>query len=200
MARPAASEMPILQFETQAALEAWLEENHATSQGILLKLAKKESGIPSVTYPEVVEAVLCFGWIDGQGKSGQKAGLGDAYWLLKITPRRKQSIWSKRNREKVDELIRAGRMRPAGLEEIERAKADGRWDRAYDSPRTITVPEDFQAALQQNPKAQAFFESLNSANRYAILFRIQAAKKPETRARRIENFIRMLENEEKLYP
>lgn len=200
MGKPAAVALPTLEFESQAAWEAWLEENHATSPGVLVKMAKKGSGIPSITSPEVVETALCYGWIDGQGKSGQKAGLGDTYWLLKVTPRRKQSIWSKRNREKVEELIRTGRMRPAGLQEIERAKADGRWERAYDSPRTATVPEDLQAALQQNPKAQAFFDSLNSANRYAILFRIQGAKKPETRARRIENFIRMLENEEKLYP
>lgn len=194
MAKPVA-DLPTLQFESQAAWETWLEKNHGVSQGVWLQLAKKGSGIPSVTYAEAVESALCYGWIDGQAKS-----LDETFYRQKYTPRRKQSIWSKINRERAEELIRLGRMQPAGLREIERAKEDGRWEAAYDSPRNASVPEDFQAELDKNQKAQVFFDSLNSTNRYAILFRIQTAKKPETRLRRIEKIIHMLENEEKLYP
>lgn len=194
MAKPVA-DLPTLQFESQAAWETWLEKNQGVSQGVWLQLAKKGSGIPSVTYAEAVESALCYGWIDGQAKS-----LDETFYRQKYTPRRKQSIWSKINRERAEELIRLGRMQPAGLREIERAKEDGRWEAAYDSPRNASVPEDFQAELDKNQKAQVFFDSLNSTNRYAILFRIQTAKKPETRLRRIEKIIHMLENEEKLYP
>ena len=142
-----------------------------------------------------MEAALCYGWIDGQSKSYDEAS-----WLQKFTPRRRRSIWSKVNREKAERLISQGRMQPAGLAEVDRAKRDGRWDAAYDSPRVATVPIELQAALKRSPQANAFFQTLNSRNRFAILFRIQTAKKPTTRSRRIEQFIRMLENHQKLYP
>ena len=165
------------------------------SPGVWLRLAKAASGIPSPTYAEAVEVALCYGWIDGQAKK-----YDDETWLQKFTPRRPKSIWSKINRERVAALISAGRMQPSGLASVDAAKADGRWDAAYDSPRTATVPEDLQAALDANPAATAFFGTLNSANRYAILSRIQKAKKAETRARRIEQCVAMLERGEKLHP
>jgi uncharacterized protein YdeI (YjbR/CyaY-like superfamily) len=189
------NDLPVIQFEDQQAWAAWLDENHATSAGLWLRLAKKASGIPSVSYDQALEVALCYGWIDGQKKSDDQT-----WWLQKFTPRGAKSIWSKVNRQKAQKLIESGRMKPAGLEAIERAKQDGRWDAAYDSPSSATVPDDFQAALDKNTQAKAFFATLNSANRYAILFRIQTAKKAETRARRIEQFIHMLENHEKLYP
>jgi uncharacterized protein YdeI (YjbR/CyaY-like superfamily) len=187
--------LPVIQFESQQDWESWLDENHAASPGIWLQIAKKASGVQSVTYHEAVEAALCYGWIDGQ-----KKGNDDSSWLQKFTPRGPKSIWSKINREKAEALIRSGRMKPAGLAAVESARQDGRWDAAYDSQKTTTIPDDFKAELDKNPQAQAFFATLNSANRYAILFRIQTAKKAETRARRIQQFIQMLENHEKLYP
>jgi len=182
-------------FEQQKDWAAWLDKNHATSPGVWLKLAKKASGIASVNYDEALGVALCYGWIDGQKKSYDESS-----WLQKFTPRGVKSIWSKVNREKVQQLIESGQMKPAGLEAVERAKQDGRWDAAYDSQSRASVPSDFQAELDRNAKAKAFFATLNSTNRYAILFRIQTAKKAETRAKRIEQFIRMLENHEKLYP
>jgi len=182
-------------FEQQKDWAAWLDKNHATSPGVWLKLAKKASGIASVNYDEALGVALCYGWIDGQKKSYDESS-----WLQKFTPRGVKSIWSKVNREKVQELIESGQMKPAGLEAVERATQDGRWDAAYDSQSRASVPSDFQAELDRNAKAKAFFATLNSTNRYAILFRIQTAKKAETRAKRIEQFIRMLENHEKLYP
>ncbi len=149
----------------------------------------------TLTYAEAVEAALCYGWIDGQGKS-----IDDTAWLQKFTPRGPRSVWSKINRQKAETLIASGRMQPAGLAAIERAKQNGQWDNAYDSHRTATVPDDLQAALDANAKAKAFFATLDSANRYAILWRLQTAKRAETRARRIEQFINMLENHEKLHP
>ncbi len=190
-----ADTLPTLAFESQQRWESWLQENHASARGIWLKLAKKESGIPSVDYAQALESALCYGWIDGQ-----KAALDHHYWLQKFTPRGPKSGWSKINREKADALIAAGRMQPAGLRQVELAKADGRWTAAYDSQRTISVPDDFQRELDQNPQAQAFFNTLNSVNRYAILYRIQTAKKPETRAARISKFIDMLANNQKIYP
>jgi uncharacterized protein YdeI (YjbR/CyaY-like superfamily) len=183
----AASDLPVLPFESAEAWEAWLREEHERSPGVWLKLAKKGSGIASVTYDEALHAALCHGWIDGQ-----KQSLDDEYWLQKFTPRRGRSVWSKRNREKVAELIEAGRMQPAGLRQVELAKEDGRWEAAYDSPSTATVPEDFQRELDRNPAAAEFFGTLSSQNRYAILWRIQTAKKPETRARRIAELVAML--------
>lgn len=186
---------PIKLFRSKKTWSAWLEKNHAASSGVWLRLGKKGSGVKSVSRDEALDAALCYGWIDGQAKSE-----GEESWLQKFTPRSKRSIWSKINREKVQALIESGEMRPAGLVEIERAKADGRWDAAYDSPKNATVPDDLQAALNKNKKAKSFFETLSGRNRFAILFRIQTAKKAETRAKRIREFVEMLARGEKLYP
>ena len=188
------NEIPTLLFSKQKDWADWLRKNHAKSSGVWLKLAKKNSGIQSVSYAEALETALCYGWIDGQKKS-----YDESFWLQKFTPRGAKSIWSKINKAKAGELIKSGRMKPAGLNAVERAKQDGRWDAAYDSPSVSTVPPDFQARLNKSAKAKAFFATLNSANRYAILFRIQTAKKAETRARKIEQFIEMLERKEKLH-
>jgi len=176
--------MPIMFFAQPHAWETWLSEQHQASRGIWLRMAKKATGIPSITYAQALDVALCYGWIDGQKKT-----FDDSSWLQKFTPRGPKSMWSKVNRE-----------HPAGLHTIERAKADGRWDAAYDSQSRATVPPDFQAALDNNEPAKAFFASLNTTNRYAILWRIQTAKRAETRTKRIEEFIRMLENHEKLHP
>jgi uncharacterized protein YdeI (YjbR/CyaY-like superfamily) len=189
------NDLPVVQFEDPQAWATWLDANHATSSGVWLRLAKKASGIASVTYDEALEVALCYGWIDGQKKSYDEAS-----WLQKFTPRGAKSIWSKVNREKAEQLITRGAMKAAGLVAVERAKQDGRWDAAYDSQSGASVPSDFQAALDQNEEAKAFFATLNSRNRYAILFRIQTAKKAETRTKRIAQFIRMLANHEMLYP
>ena len=188
------NEIPTLLFPKQKDWADWLRKNHAKSSGVWLKLAKKSSGSQSVSYAEALEIALCYGWIDGQKKS-----YDESFWLQKFTPRGAKSIWSKINKGKAGELIRSGRMKPAGLNAVERAKQDGRWDAAYDSPSVSTVPPDFQARLNKSARAKAFFATLNSANRYAILFRIQTAKKAETRARKIEQFIDMLERKEKLH-
>lgn len=187
-------ELPIIPFASQADFEQWLEANHATSTGLWLKIAKKESGLASVNYAQALDVALCFGWIDGQ-----KNKFDAEYFLQKFTPRRPRSTWSKINQEKVAVLITNGKMREAGLREIERAKADGRWAAAYESQSRITVPDDFQALLNENPAAQRFFDQLNSANRYAILFRITSAKKPDTRKQRIEKFIAMLNEGKKIH-
>lgn len=186
--------LPILHFETQSDWEAWLATHHATSSGLWLKLAKKASGIPSITYAQALDGALCYGWIDSQ-----KAVFDASFFLQRFTPRTARSKWSKVNCGKVAVLIAEGRMQPAGLAEVEAAQADGRWERAYEPPRSISVPEDFEQRLDENPEAQAFFATLSGANRYAILYRIQDAKKPETRARRIENFITMLNEGKTLY-
>ena len=172
----------------------WLARNHAKSSGVLLRFAKKSSGVKSITYDQALDVALRYGWIDGQSKSD-----GAEYWLQKFTPRGKRSIWSKRNREKALALIESGQMRRAGLAEVERAKKDGRWEAAYDSPSCATVPSDLEAALSENVEARAFFKTLDSRNRYAILFRIHTAKKPETRAKRIREFVAMLARNEKLH-
>jgi uncharacterized protein YdeI (YjbR/CyaY-like superfamily) len=195
MKAAAAPELPILLFENQQAWADWLEQHVSDSPGAWLRFAKKKSGLRSLSYAEAVDVALCYGWIDSQMKS-----LDESSYLQKFTPRGPKSIWSKINREKVQALTEAGRMRPAGLLAVERAKEDGRWDAAYDSPRNATVPEDFQAALDQSPKAKEFFATLNGANRVAILFRLQTAKKPETRAQRIAAFVEMLERNEKIHP
>ncbi|MEP7218044.1 MAG: YdeI/OmpD-associated family protein [Bacteroidota bacterium] len=188
------AELPILPFESPEEWNAWLEAHHASSPGIWLMFAKKGSDIPSVTYAEAVDVALCHGWIDGQKKANDAST-----WLQKFTPRGTRSIWSKINRDKVEKFISDGLMRPAGLATIERAKQNGQWDAAYDSPSKAVVPDDFQSELDRHPKALAFFATLNSANRYALTFRIQTAKKAETRARKIQEFIRMLENGEKFH-
>ena len=182
-------------FASQRAFETWLRTHHATSDGLWLQIAKAGAAQPSVSYAQALESALCFGWIDGQKKS-----LDAQHWLQRFTPRRARSIWSKVNRAKALALIEQGRMQPAGLREVERAQADGRWDDAYDSARTSTVPADLQAALDAEPKARAFFDALDAANRYAVLWRVQTAKKAETRARRIAQFAAMLARGEKLHP
>jgi uncharacterized protein YdeI (YjbR/CyaY-like superfamily) len=188
-------DLPMLGFASSADWEAWLAENHSTSPGLWLKIGKRGATEPSVTYDEALDVALCYGWIDGQ-----KATFDDEYWLQRFTPRRPGSKWSQRNRSKATDLIAQGRMQPAGLREVEAAKADGRWDAAYASPSTATVPDDLQRALETNPAARAFFETLDRQNRYAILYRIQDAKKPETRAQRITTFVAMLAEGKKLYP
>jgi len=187
--------LPILLLESQDAWEEWLDTYHAQSQGVWLKIAKKDSTIVTVSYTEALEEALCYGWIDGQKKS-----YDHEVWLQKFTPRRPKSIWSKVNSDKVTQLIASGRMKPAGLKEVNVAKEDGRWDAAYESQRNFTIPDDFQAELDSNARAKAFFETLNRQNRYAICFRIQTAKKTVTRQARIDKFIAMLNNNEKLYP
>src|SRR5262245_18165811 len=189
------SELPILPFEGQKDWAAWLDKNRATSSGVWLKLAKKASGIRSVTYDEALEVALCYGWIDGQRKSHDETS-----WLQKFTPRGPRSIWSKINTEKAQRLIESGRMKPAGLKAVTSARRDVRWDAAYVSQSKAVGPGDLQAELDRNPAANEFFATLDSRNRYAILHRIQTAKKAETRARRIEQFVRMLEKKEKIYP
>jgi uncharacterized protein YdeI (YjbR/CyaY-like superfamily) len=186
---------PKLLFKDEKAWAAWLEKNHQTSAGVWMKVAKKASGVESVSYPEALEVAICYGWIDGQ-----KRPENERTWLQKFLPRAEKSIWSKINREKALALIESRRMRPAGLKAIERAKANGRWESAYDSPRRAAVPEDFQAALRANSRAGEFFEKLDRANRYAILFRIQTVKKAETRTRKIQQFIEMLERRQRIHP
>ena len=188
-------DLPILPFASRGSWEAWLAEHHAASTGLWLKIAKKGSGIETVSYAEALDVALCYGWIDGQ-----KDSFDDDYWLQRFTPRKPRSRWSKVNREKATKLIESGEMRPAGLREIERAKADGRWDAAYDAQSKATVPEDLMRGLEKNEAAREFFATLDSTHRYAILYRIQDAKKPETRARRIEKYVAMLTKGEKIYP
>jgi uncharacterized protein YdeI (YjbR/CyaY-like superfamily) len=181
-------------FKDQAAWSGWLDKNHARSSGIWLRLAKKNSGLQSVSYAEAIESALCYGWIDGQ-----KRPESEQAWLQRFCPRSAKSIWSKVNREKALALTKSGRMMAAGQQAIAEAKSNGRWESAYDSPSRAAVPDDFQAALKSSPRANSFFETLDRANRYAILFRIQTAKKPETRARNIQKFIAMLERGEKIH-
>ena len=185
---------PLL-LENQQAWLSWLRKNHATSSGAWLRIAKKSASVRSVSYLQAVDAALCFGWIDSQKKSDD-----ENYWLQRFTPRSEKSIWSKINREKAIRLIELGQMNAAGLREVERAKGDGRWDGAYDSPSSATIPADFQAVLNKMPRAKAFFATLDSRNRYAVLFRIQTAKKAETRAKRIKQFAKMLSQRERIYP
>lgn len=188
-------ELPMMRFSSRDEWEEWLRENHASSDGVWLRIARKGSGETSITSPQALEVALRHGWIDGQVK-----GLDETTWLQKYTPRGARSIWSKVNREKVTALIEAGKMHPAGIAEVERAKADGRWDAAYDPPSRITVPPDLRAALDAEPAAAAFFATLDSRNRYAILHRTHTAKKAETRAARIAKFVEMLKRRETIYP
>jgi uncharacterized protein YdeI (YjbR/CyaY-like superfamily) len=186
---------PVMTLARKTTWASWLRKHHDTSSGVWLRLAKKSSRLESVSYDEALDVALCYGWIDGQSKSA-----GETHWLLKFTPRAKRSIWSKRNKERVLALIANGEMRPAGLVEVERAKNDGRWVMAYESPRRITVPGDLQAALDKNERARYFFDNLDVRNRYAILFRIHTARKAETRAKRIQQYVEMLARNEKVYP
>lgn len=191
----AATELPIVLFEERAAWLRWLSKHHASARGLWVKLAKKESGVRSITRDEAVEGALIWGWIDGQGRS-----LDAQHFLTKFTPRGRSSVWSKINREKVQALIASGEMKPPGLAEVERAKKDGRWEAAYDPPSQAKVPDDLAAALAASPRAQALFAQLNAANRYAILWRLQTAKKAETRARRLAQCVGMLERGEVFHP
>jgi uncharacterized protein YdeI (YjbR/CyaY-like superfamily) len=186
---------PTIHFETREAFEAWLSAHHSDQDGLWLKVAKRASGLPTVTHAEALELALCHGWIDGQRKA-----LDDEYFLQRFTPRRARSRWSKINREKVETLTAEGRMHEAGLREVDRAKADGRWDAAYESQANIGVPDDLQRELDRDPKAQAFFDSLSSQNRYAILYRLHDAKRPETRERRLAQFVAMLKKGETVHP
>jgi uncharacterized protein YdeI (YjbR/CyaY-like superfamily) len=189
-----ADELPVLLFAGPAELEQWLEENHDSSQGAWLKIAKKGATEPSVTYDEAVELALCFGWIDSQVRR-----FDDQHYIQRFTPRRPRGRWSRINREKAEALIEAGKMRPGGLAEVEAAQADGRWDAAYEGQRTAKVPPDLQRELDANPAAREFFDALDGANRYAIVYRLDDAKKPETRERRLRKFIAMLERGEKIH-
>jgi uncharacterized protein YdeI (YjbR/CyaY-like superfamily) len=181
------TDLPVMAFPDQPAFEAWLEAEHATAPGVYVKLAKKGAGVPSVTYAELVESCLCFGWIDGRGNR-----LDDRFHLQRITPRRAKSVWSQTNVDRVEALLEAGRMRPAGLAAVEAARADGRWQRAYAGAKDITVPDDLAAALDADPAVRAEFESLDGANRYAVLFRVHTAGTAATRAKRIASLVQML--------
>jgi uncharacterized protein YdeI (YjbR/CyaY-like superfamily) len=187
-------DLEILLFATPGDLEEWLEANAAASPGLWLKIAKKGAPEPSVTYAEALELALCFGWIDSQ-----KRGHDETHFLQRFTPRRPRGRWSKINREKAEALGEAGALRPAGAAEVAAAKADGRWEAAYEGQRTAQVPEDLQRELDANPAAAKFFAELDGANRYAITYRLAEAKKPETRARRLSKFVAMLERGEKLH-
>lgn len=189
-----ATEPPVILFESLAAWEVWLADHYTDEQGVIMKIAKKDSGITSITQSEALDGALCYGWIDGIRK-----GLDDKFYLQKYTPRRVKSTWSKVNVEKIAQLTAAGRMQPSGIAAVEAAKIDGRWDAAYDSQRNMKVPEDFQAALDKSPAAKNFFETLNKTNTYAILFRIHTAKRFETRQARIEKFVDMLERGETIH-
>ena len=186
--------LPLLSFASKKKWSDWLAKQHDKSAGVWLKLAKKDSGILSITYEEALDVALCYGWIDGQ-----KKGFDDQYWLQKFTPRGPKSIWSKLNTEKAGRLIASGEMQPAGLQVIEAARRDGRWEAAYASQKNISIPEDFQAALYKNAKAKVFFMSLKGAERYSFLFRIHHAKKAETRKKRIQQYVEMLERGEKIH-
>ncbi|MGD0365413.1 MAG: YdeI/OmpD-associated family protein [Bryobacteraceae bacterium] len=193
--KPPESNLSTLLFKHQADWESWLAAHGTSSGGVWLRLAKKGSALRSVSYAEALESALCYGWIDGQKKPESEEA-----WLQRFTPRRPKSIWSKINREKAAALMTTGRMQPAGLEQVERARSDGRWEAAYDSPSKAAMPDDFAAALEQNGRAKAFFATLDRTNRYAVLWRIQTAKTGKTRARRIGQFVEMLAKHEKLHP
>jgi uncharacterized protein YdeI (YjbR/CyaY-like superfamily) len=188
-------DLPLLLFASQHEWDRWLEENHATSPGVWLRFAKKGSSLVSLSYDQAVETGLCHGWIDSLKKTYDSQS-----WMQKFTPRKPQSLWSKINRERAENLIESGAMRPGGLAAIDRARANGRWDAAYDSHGTATVPDDLQAELDRDPDAAAFFATLSSTNRYAILFRVQTAKRPETRARRIREYMEMLRERKVFHP
>ena len=192
---PGQVQLSIIGFESKRQFEDWLEKQTPACAGLWLKIAKKGTGLASVTYDEALDAALCAGWIDGQ-----KSSFDDPYWLQRFTPRKDRSKWSQANRKRAIELIKKGQMRPAGLAEVEKAKADGRWDAAYEGQATITVPADLQTALDQDPEAAAFFATLDSRNRYAILYRIGDTKKPVTRLARIEKYVSMCRERKRIYP
>lgn len=187
-------DLPVVLFESQTSWREWLAHNHTQLKGVWLKLAKKSSGKVSLTYSEALEEALCYGWIDAL-----KQAYDQDYWLQKFTPRGSKSLWSKVNVAKVESLMREHRMQPAGLATVEAAKQSGAWQAAYDAASSLTIPDDFQAALDANPKAKRFFATLNKTNTYAFCWRVQTAKKPETRQARIDKFIDMLNKGEKLH-
>jgi uncharacterized protein YdeI (YjbR/CyaY-like superfamily) len=189
------ADLPCKSFATPAAWKRWLAKNHNVAPGVWLQFAKKGTGLRSVTYAEALEVALCYGWIDGQAKS-----LNDTHYLQRFSPRRRDSLWSQKNRAKALALIESGLMQPAGMAAIEQAKANGRWESAYAGPSKAEVPPDLAAALRKRPKAAAFFARLNSQNRYAILFRLHTAKRAETRAARLRDFVAMLERGETFHP
>lgn len=184
----------ILSFKTSSEFEKWLKKNHSTHKGMWLRFFKKDSGVKAITYEEAINEALGYGWIDGQANKYDEQS-----WLQKFTPRRPKSIWSERNKDRVKKLIRVGKMKGAGLAEVEKAKADGRWDKAYAPPSKMKIPDDFLKALMKNKKAKAFFETLNKTNTFAIAFRLHTAKKEETRQRRMKNIIAMLASGEKFH-
>jgi uncharacterized protein YdeI (YjbR/CyaY-like superfamily) len=186
---------PQLRFASAEQWEGWLEQNHPVATGVWLEIAKRGSGIETVRYPEVLDSAICFGWIDARRRA-----LDDELFLQRFTPRRARSRWSRVNREKAEALIAAGRMGSAGLAEVEAARSDGRWDAAYESQSRATIPEDLEQALAASPQASATFAELSSQNRYSILYRLQEAKRPETRRRRLEKFVAMLEAGETIHP
>jgi uncharacterized protein YdeI (YjbR/CyaY-like superfamily) len=189
-----AADFPTLLFEDESEWRVWLEKNHAKIDGVWVKVAKKDKGVGSVSFKEALDGALCYGWIDGQIK-----GFDDKFYLHKFTPRRKGSSWSQNNRDNIARLTKAGLMKPAGLKEVEEAKADGRWEAAYAPQGRAEPPEDLVEALKKNPKALAFFETLTGAKRYSFIFRTVTAKKPETRAARIKKFVEMMERGETFY-
>jgi uncharacterized protein YdeI (YjbR/CyaY-like superfamily) len=188
-------DLPVLTFTSPKEFTSWLAKHHKVSLGFWMRLFKINSGVPTITYAEALDVALCYGWIDGQKKPYDTES-----WLQKFTPRRRKSIWSKRNREHVERLGKLGLMKPAGIEEVEAAKADGRWEQAYESSSNMTVPADFLNELAKNKKAQAFFKTLNKTNIYSIVWRLQTAKKPETRNKRMKAILEMLKKGEKFHP
>ena len=192
--KPVKTDLPVVHFEKAEILNDWLEKNHMNSSGIWLRIFKKNSGILSINYDQALDEALCFGWIDGQVKS-----YDDKSYIQKFTPRRARSMWSKRNIEHVKRLENEGRMKPSGIKEAEAAKSDGRWDRSYDSPSNMTIPEDFLNELSKDPLSEGFFNNLNKSNKYAIAWRLQTAKKPETRAKRMKAIIEMLSKGKKFH-
>ena len=187
--------LPVLLFEDQPALDRWLVDHHADSKGAWLKIAKKAIGLRSVTYAEAVETAIIYGWIDSQ-----KRAFDEQYFIQKFTPRSAKSVWSRTNRDKALDLIKTGRMQPSGLRQVEIAQANSEWDKAYEPQSRMQIPADLQAELNRNPAAKSFFATLNSANRYAVLYRLQSVRKPETRRARIRQFIEMLTRHERLHP
>lgn len=188
------NELEILSLKSQKEWKQWLSKNHSKSKGIWFKFFKKDSGIKYVNYAEALDEALCFGWIDGQSKK-----FDDKSWIQKFTPRRKASIWSKRNKDNIKRLLKAGKMKPAGLKEVDKAKSDGRWKNAYDSPKNKKIPEDFLKELSKNKKAKAFFETLNKTNIYSITWRLQTAKTPELRTKRMTAILEMLKKGKKFH-
>lgn len=186
---------PVVFLASAEAWEEWLADNHLTSSGVRLKIAKKGAGVASVSYPEAVDIAISYGWIDGVRNASD-----ESHFLQRFTPRGPRSRWSKINRDKATRMIADGRMKASGMREVDLAKADGRWDAAYDSPRAASVPEDLRQALDASPSAAAAFAELDGQNRYAVLYRVQEAKRAETRARRIARFVEMLERGERLHP